>query len=96
MTRTTFYDTSFTNSNFLKVYLGASDFDSCKLKITRFFKSNFILVEDVKVWKSKEWVEIKDFSTFENHFDQSIVRLSNKNPLRDLKRLYKTHESFNF
>lgn len=73
MTRTEFYDTSFTNCNFLKVDLRASDFDSCKLKITTFSQSNLdlILVEDVKVWKSKEWVEIKDFSNFENHFDES-------------------------
>ncbi len=43
------------------------DFDRCKLKSTKFFKSNLnpILVEDVKVCESKEWIEIKDFSRFE-------------------------------
>jgi len=73
MTGTEFYDTSFTNSNFFKIDLRASDFDSCKLKITTFSQSNLdlILVEDVKVWKSKKWVEIKDFSNFENYLDES-------------------------
>jgi uncharacterized protein YjbI with pentapeptide repeats len=72
MTRTEFYDSSFTNCNFLKVDLRASDFDSCKLKMTTFSQSNLdlILVEDVKVWKSKEWVEIKYFSNFENHSEE--------------------------
>ena len=44
------------------------DFDSCKLETTRFLKSNLnlILVENVKVWESKEWVEIEDFSSFLN------------------------------
>jgi uncharacterized protein YjbI with pentapeptide repeats len=67
MTRAEFYDSSFTNCNFLAVDLAASDFDSCKLKRTTFFKSNLdlILVEDVKVWKSNEWIEIKDESNFE-------------------------------
>lgn len=67
MTRSEFYDSSFKNCNFLSVDLAASNFDSCKFKGTRFFKSNLnlILVKDVKVWKSKEWVEIEDFSSFE-------------------------------
>ena len=53
----------------LGVDLAASDFDKCKLEETRFFKSNLdlILVEDIKVWQSKEWVEIKDFSNFETY-----------------------------
>ena len=72
MTRAEFYDTHFKNCEFLGVDLAASDFDRCKLESTRFFKSNLnlILVEDVKVWKSKEWVEIKDFSSFEKHLDE--------------------------
>ena len=72
MTRAEFYDTHFKNCEFLGVDLAASDFDRCKLKSTRFFKSNLnlILVADVKVWKSKEWVEIKDFSSFEKHLDE--------------------------
>ena len=66
MTRAEFYDTHFKNCEFLGVDLAASNFDRCKLKSTKFLKSNLnlILVEDVKVWKSKEWVEIKDFSSF--------------------------------
>ena len=43
--------------------LAASSFDNYKLETTRFFKSNldFILVENVKVWKLKGWVEVNDF-----------------------------------
>lgn len=72
MTRAEFYDTHFKNCEFLSVDLAASDFDRCKLESTRFFKSNLnlILVEDIKVWKSKEWVKIKDFSSFEKHLDE--------------------------
>lgn len=67
MTRAEFYDSSFTNCNFLKVDLAASDFDSCKFQKTIFFESNLVLIlfEDVKVWKSNEWIELKDFSDFE-------------------------------
>lgn len=55
MTRAEFYDTHFKNREVLNVNLEASDFYSCKLKATRFFTSNldFILVKDVKVWKSR-------------------------------------------
>src|SRR5210317_959970 len=72
MTRAEFYNTHFKNCKFLGVDLAASDFDSCKLETTRFFKSNlnFILVENVKVWKLKEWVEIEDFSSFQKHLDE--------------------------
>lgn len=72
MTRAEFYDTHFKNCEFLGVDLAASDFDSCKLETTRFFKSNldFIIVGDVKVWKSKEWVEVNDFSIFEKDSDK--------------------------
>ena len=72
MTRIEFYDTHFKNCEFLGVDLAAIDFNKCKLESTRFFKSNLnlIIVEDVKVWKSKEWVRIKDFSNFEKHLDE--------------------------
>ncbi len=72
MTRAEFYDTHFKNCEFLGVDLAASDFDNCKLETTRFFKSNldFILVEDVKVWKSKGWVEVNDFSILEKYSDE--------------------------
>ena len=68
MTKVEFYDTHFKNCEFLGVDLSASDFDSCKLETTRFLKSNLnlILVENIKVWESKEWVEIEDFSSFQN------------------------------
>jgi uncharacterized protein YjbI with pentapeptide repeats len=72
MTRVEFYDTHFKNCKFLGVDLAASYFDDCKLETTRFFKSNlsFIGVNNVKVWKSKEWVEIEDFSSFQKHLDE--------------------------
>jgi len=72
ITRAGFYETHFKNCEFLGVDLAASDFDSCKFKGTRFFKSNldFILVEEVTVWKSNEWFKIEDFSSFKKHLDQ--------------------------
>jgi uncharacterized protein YjbI with pentapeptide repeats len=80
MTRAEFYDTHFKNCEFLGVDLGASNFDRCKFEGTRFFKSNLdlILVGDVKIRKSKEWVEIKDFSSFEKH----LHFIRNENPNR--------------
>ena len=67
MIRAEFYDTHFKNCEFLGVDLTASDFDRCKFEGTRFVKSNLdlILIEDVKVWKSNEWIKIKDESDFE-------------------------------
>lgn len=67
MTRAEFYGSSFTNCNFLKVDLRASDFCRCKFQKTTFFESNLDLIgiSDVKVWKSDEWIEIKDFSSFD-------------------------------
>ena len=59
MTRAEFYDTHFKNCEFLAVDLAASDFDNCKLETTRFFNSNleFVLVKNVKIWKSKGWIK---------------------------------------
>lgn len=72
MTKAEFYDTHFQNCEFLAVDLAASDFEKCEFKGTRFFKSNldFIGVEDVKVLKSKEWVEIEDLSSFKKHLEE--------------------------
>ena len=65
MTRVNFDKSTFINCEFINVDLAASDFCECKLKKTKFLKSNlnFIGLEDVKVWKSKEkeWVEIDNF-----------------------------------
>lgn len=71
MTRAEFYNTHFKNFEFLGVDLAASDFDNWKLETTEFFKSNldFILVEDVKAWKSKRWIGIDDFSILEKDSD---------------------------
>jgi hypothetical protein len=73
MTRAEFYDSSFKNYNFLAVDLAASDFSTCELKRTKFFKSNLGLigVDNVEVWELEEWVEIEDFSRFEKHLDES-------------------------
>ena len=64
LTRAEFDSCSFTNCSFLKVDLTASDFTRCKFKKTTFLESNLtlILIEDVKVWKSNEWIELKVFS----------------------------------
>lgn len=72
MTRADFYDTYFKNCEFLSVNLRASHFHTCKLELTRFLKNNLTLigVKNVKVWKSKEWVEIQDFSSFQKHLDE--------------------------
>ena len=65
-----FKNFTFNEFDVRKAKFSSCDFDGCKLKSTRFFKSNLklILIEDVKIWKSKEWVEIKDFSSFEKDF----------------------------
>jgi uncharacterized protein YjbI with pentapeptide repeats len=72
LTRVEFRNCNFINCEFLQSDLAASDFWNCEFNETTFRHSNlnFIIVQDVKVWESKEWVEIKDFSNFENHFDQ--------------------------
>ena len=59
MTRAEFYDTNFKNSKFLDIDLVTSNLD-------------LIFVEDVKIWKSKYWIEIKDFSSFEKHLDEMV------------------------
>src|SRR5210317_267304 len=67
-----FQNCTFNHFNARKGKFSSCHFDSCKLETTRFFKSNlnFILVENVKVWKLKEWVEIEDFSSFQKHLDE--------------------------
>ncbi len=72
MTRGDFYKTYFKNCEFSGVDLAASDFYSCKFKKTKFFRSNLdlIIARNVKVWKSKEWVKIEDFSSFQKDSDE--------------------------
>ena len=69
ITRAEFRNCNFINCEFLESDLGASDFWNCNFSETRFKDSNlkFIIIEDVKVWESGEWIQIKDFSNFENH-----------------------------
>lgn len=71
LTRIEFRNCSFINCKFLQSDLAASDFWNFKFRETTFNHSNlnFIIVEDVKVWKSDELIQIKDFSNFEDHFD---------------------------
>ena len=67
LSRAEFNDSSFRNCEFLGVDLAASDFRRCELFETIFKNSNLdlIIARSVKVWKSKEWIQIKDFSSFE-------------------------------
>jgi len=69
LTRAEFHNCNFRNCEFLESDLGASEFWNCNFSETTFKDSNlkFIIIEDVKVWKSGEWIQIKDFSNFENH-----------------------------
>jgi uncharacterized protein YjbI with pentapeptide repeats len=62
LTRAEFYDSSFENSSFLEVDLAASDFQKVEFVETKFNNSNLdlILAWDVKCWKSKKWIEIKE------------------------------------
>ena len=66
-TRAEFNSSTFKNCEFLNSNLRASNFMDFEFRETIFKNSNLdlILVEDVKVWKSDEWVQIKDFSSFE-------------------------------
>ena len=61
---TIFGSCNFKNCEFLKSDLYASDFRRCELFQIKFKNSNFnlILARSVKVWKSNEWIEVKDFS----------------------------------
>ena len=73
MTRVEFYDTHFKKCQSCRgVNLAASDLSNCKLEKTEFFKSNlnFILVENVKVWKSKRKVEVNDLLILEKDLDK--------------------------
>jgi uncharacterized protein YjbI with pentapeptide repeats len=73
MTKTEFYDSSLTNCSFEKVNLRASYFSTCKFKMATFSQSSLDLigVENVKLksGECKGWLEIKNFSNFENYFD---------------------------
>lgn len=55
MTRVEFYESSFTNCNFLDVDLGAGDFNICKLKNNIFWKSvgqnDMWKYKNVEVWR---------------------------------------------
>jgi len=62
LTRAEFRNCNFRNCEFLQ-----SDFWECQFVETTFKHSNlnFIIVQDVKFWKSNKWIEIKDESNFE-------------------------------
>jgi uncharacterized protein YjbI with pentapeptide repeats len=67
LTRVEFRNCNFINCEFLQSDLSASDFWECQFVKTTFKNSNlnFIIVQDVKFWKSNKWIEIKDESNFE-------------------------------
>ena len=67
LTRAEFNSSTFKNCEFLNSNLRASNFMDFKFRETIFKNSHLdlILVEDGKVWKSDEWIQIKDFSSFE-------------------------------
>ena len=67
ITKAEFRNCNFRNCEFLQSDLSATDFWECQFVETTFKHSNlnFIIVQDVKVWKSNEWIEIKDESNFE-------------------------------
>jgi uncharacterized protein YjbI with pentapeptide repeats len=67
ITRAEFRNCNFKNCEFLNSNLRASNFMECQFVEIIFKNSNLdlILVEDVKVWKSNEGIEIKDESNFE-------------------------------
>lgn len=73
LTKVEFRNCNFINCEFLQSDLAASDFWTCEFSETTFKHSNlnFIIVQDVKVWESKEWVEIEESSSFDNDFNQS-------------------------
>ena len=72
MTRAEFDYTHFKNCEFLGVNLAASSFYYCTFHTTTFFKNNLSLIDvyNSKIWKADEWVEIKDFSSFQKHLDE--------------------------
>ena len=75
MLRAEFYDTSFTNCSFEKVNLRARDFSKCKFKMTTFSQSTLdrISIKDLKIKYGgcEEWLDSKNFSSFENYFGRS-------------------------
>lgn len=58
----TFLDCQMTESNLTRAEFNSSTFKNCKFLNTNL---DLILVEDVKVWKADEWIQIKDSSNFE-------------------------------
>ncbi len=67
LSRAEFNDSNFKNCEFFKSDLYASDFRRCKLFQIKFKNSNLnlILARSVKVWKSKQWIEIEKSSNLE-------------------------------
>lgn len=67
LTRVEFDTCNFINCEFLQSDLAASDLWNCEFNETTFKNSNlnFIAIHDVKVWKSDECIQIKDFFSFE-------------------------------
>jgi uncharacterized protein YjbI with pentapeptide repeats len=66
-TRAEFSNCEFRNCEFLKSDLSASDFYNCEFSETRFKNTNlnFIIAQDVKLWKSNKRIDINDGYTFQ-------------------------------
>ena len=66
LTRAEFRNCNFINCKFLKSDLSASDFWECQFVEPTFKDSNlnFIIAQDVRIWKSNKWVEIQESSSF--------------------------------
>jgi uncharacterized protein YjbI with pentapeptide repeats len=69
---TNFDECEFYASHFYNCEFDFSDFENSKFHRTTFLKNNLssTTVTNVKVWKLNEWVEMEDFSSFQNHLDE--------------------------
>jgi len=74
LTRSEFNLSTFKNCDFLNSNLRANHFMDFEFRETIFKNSNLdlILVEDVKVWKFDKWIQIKNFSIFNQLKEQKI------------------------
>lgn len=69
LTKSDFNNSIFTNCKFQEVNFIASALKYCEFTEPKFenidLDLGYMIVIDLKVWKSNEWIEIKDFSSFE-------------------------------
>ena len=72
LTRANFHEGIFRNCNFIESNLTASYFSELEFIQTKFNNSNLNLIgaRSIKVWKSKGWVEVNNFSIFKKDSDE--------------------------